>query len=90
MLDGKTDTRWGTENGMAKNDWIAVDFGKALAFNALILNQGQSGGDYPQEYDVFTSTDGQRWGRPVVTGKGNDGATVFSRKAKYAIRESCH
>ncbi len=47
-----------------------------------------------QEYEAFVSTDGKRWGKPVVTGRGTPNATVIrfpeARKERYvkiAVKE---
>ncbi len=76
MLDDDVETRWGTGRGMQKDDWIVLDMSKPQSFNTIVLNQGKSGGDFPQRYDVFVSDDGEQWGDAVIHGEGTQGMTV--------------
>jgi len=77
MIDGDVGTRWGTGRGMLAGDWIVLDMGEPQTFNTVILDQGNSAGDFPGQYEAFVSDDGQMWGNVVVAGEGSQNITVI-------------
>ena len=77
MLDGNIETRWGTGGTMQPGDWIEIDMVSPKTFNSIILNQGNSRGDFPGQYEVFISQDGRQWGSAVVSGDGKENFTAI-------------
>lgn len=51
-IDGNSASRWSTEGAQSAGQWFAVDFGKELQFNTVILDTSSSSGDGPAEYEV--------------------------------------
>ena len=86
MLDGNPDTRWGTGGVMQKGDWLVVDMQKPQRFNTILLNQGTSGGDFPQKFEASISNDGQHWGTPVMTGEGSQDVTFVRFPSEITTR----
>jgi hypothetical protein len=75
-IDGDRASRWGTGGAMKPGDWFAVDLGAEHTVHAVVLDAAQSGGDYPRECQVFTSTDGATWFGPVGAVKGAGALTT--------------
>ena len=76
-IDKDLTTRWGTGGAMKPGDWFAVDLGAPHTVRAVVMNAAPSGGDYPRECQIFTSTDGSTWYGPVGIGKGEGALTTI-------------
>ncbi|HLJ56124.1 MAG TPA: discoidin domain-containing protein, partial [Chthonomonadaceae bacterium] len=50
--------------------YYQVDMGEPTRFNKIEINCGRSLSDYPRGYDVQTSADGETWGKPIASGRG--------------------
>ncbi len=70
VLDGDPGTRWSTGQAQAPGEWLAVDMRTRQRFNELILDSGQSTGDYARGYAVAVSNDGVHWSKPIAEGIG--------------------
>ena len=71
---------------MKPGDWFAVDLGGEHTLYEVVMNAAKSGGDYPREYQLFTSMDGKNWYGPVGQGKGDGALTkaaVLPTKARH-------
>jgi len=77
-VDGNRTTRWSTPRPAKTGDWFAVDLGRNIRVEGLILDAAESANDYPRGYEVYVSTDGRSWGKPVAQGKGRNRLTVIS------------
>jgi len=85
-IDGNGVKRWGTGAAMKPGDWFAVALGGVHTVRAVVMDAAKSGGDYPREYQIFTSMDGQDWFGPVGMGKGEGAlitATVLPTQARH-------
>lgn len=85
-IDGDLTKRWGTGAAMKPGDWFAVDLGGVHTVHAVVMDAAKSGGDYPREYQIFTSMDGTDWFGPVGMGKGEGAlttATVLPTQARH-------
>ena len=69
--DSDPSSRWDTGKSQAPGQWFAVDFGKDMTFNTVILDASQSGNDGPAAYEVEVYENGV-WTK-VAEGK-NGGA----------------
>lgn len=74
-LDNNPNTRWTTGRGMKPGDWFTLDLGTEAVVKKITLDTRNSGNDYPRGYEVYTSFDGSNWGKPVLTGEGNNPIT---------------
>ena len=74
-LDGNLDTKWDS-GPMYGEEWIILDMKEAIEFNQVIL---ENSGDYPREYEVYTSNDGTNWGEVVKSGFGEDAQNEFGQ-----------
>lgn len=66
---GNGDVRWETSGGQAPGQFFQVDFGVSQTFTGLSLTT-QAASEYPRRFEVYTSQDGQAWGKPVAKGEG--------------------
>ena len=75
-IDGKASTRWSTNDKQTKGQWFAVDFGKNLTINAVILDAGTSGAnDAPAAYNLEI-WENNAW-KKVATGKAGGDITII-------------
>ncbi len=77
-FDGNTKTRWATGDTMQPGDWYALDLGRVVYVDRLILTCPRHTHDYPAAYEVRLSPDGKLWSKPAVTGKGRRKQTVIT------------
>ena len=78
-IDGIASTRWDSGAQNSNNGaWFSVDMRKATTFNKIVLDNSSSPNDFPEEYKVYTSNDGQDWGDAIVTSKGSGQVTICS------------
>lgn len=53
-IDGTT-ARWSTGKPQSGDEWLQLDFGRAVALRRVNLQQGANENDYPREYAVHVS-----------------------------------
>ena len=85
-LDGKEDSRYTTKVSQTPGMWVKIELPAETTISGLELECLKSQNDYPRGYTVELSTDGEKWGKPVATGKGSGPQTVIqfaSTKAKF-------
>jgi len=85
-IDGDREKRWGTGGGMKPTDWFMVDMGEEHTVHRVVMDAAKSGGDYPREYRIFSSLDGEEWFGPIGAGKGEKAlvsAICLPTKARY-------
>ncbi len=73
-IDGDADTRWCTSVEQVPNQWFQVELPQEADIVGVKLDYGKSGNDFPREYKVEVSDDGQKWNR-IAQGKGLPGST---------------
>ncbi|MEK3824697.1 discoidin domain-containing protein [Paenibacillus sp. FSL K6-1558] len=86
MLDGKKETLWTNGRKQAEGQWITIDLGQTSAFDAVELDSGNAKDDYPRQYRIFVSDDGQNWGTSIAGGEGASGRlsiTFPEQQARY-------
>ena len=85
-IDGDLTKRWGTGGGMKPTDWFMVDMGAEYTVHKVVMDAAKSRGDYPREYRIYSSLDGQEWFGPIGTGKGEKAlvsAICLPTRARY-------
>jgi len=85
-IDGKIDTRFDTKAFQVPGMWFQIELPDATTISGLQLDTTKSGNDYPRGYKVELSDDGQKWGKPVVTGAATSAITNIEfapAKAKF-------
>jgi hypothetical protein len=85
-VDGNLATRWTAGVAQANGQTFTVDLGAAKTFSRLVLDDGNSAGDYPRGYQVFVSNDGSTWGSAVASGAGSTNVVTISfapQNARY-------
>ena len=74
MLDGDTDTRYSSGTAQTNGMWVQVDMGQTQTFNKVVLDSGDSIGDYARSADVYVSSDGTNWTK--VASIASDGQQI--------------
>jgi len=84
--------RWSTGAKMKPGMWLQIEQSYPQAINSIALdNSAGSRKDFPRDFEVYVSSDGQTWGDPVLQGKGSNPITnieIGGRAEKY-IRIVC-
>jgi hypothetical protein len=76
LLDGKV-TRWSTGKAQSGDEWLQIDFGAAVTFNHVNLQQGDDTNDYPRNYSVIVSNAAKDLSGTVRgTGSGKSGVST--------------
>ena len=60
-LDGSANTRWTTGQSQRDGQFYQIDFNTVKTFDNLRLDTAPNPDDYPREYEVLISQDGQNW-----------------------------
>lgn len=68
-IDGNGDVRWQLGTGQAPGQFFQVDMGAPQTFTSLSVT-AQAASEYPRGFEVYTSQDGQAWGKPIAKGEG--------------------
>ena len=75
-LDGDHWTGWRDMTKLqCPGQWFQVDMKKAQKFRKIVLDNTWALWDSPVGYSVSVSQDGENWGEPIATGKGELGIT---------------
>jgi hypothetical protein len=83
-LDGDLTTRWDTGEVLDGDEWFVVDMKKPLTFTKIILET--PGGDYPPQYEVHISNDGEAWGDAIASGAGAQDQTEIILPSLYTAQ----
>lgn len=71
-IDGNLNSRWETGVVQVPGMWFAFDMGQELELTSLVLDSSRSKDDYPRQYSVEISEDGQHWSEPIAKGYGQN------------------
>ena len=85
-VDGNPNSRYDTGASQTPGMWFQVELPQETTLSGLHLDSARSPSDYPRGYKVELSMDGQNWGQPVASGKGNGPVTDIAftpAKAKF-------
>lgn len=59
--DGKRGTRWNIGRRQAGGEWFQIDMGTSKLLQAIEIDSGDEGEDFPGALDVMVSNDGTNW-----------------------------
>lgn len=82
-LDGKGETRWLTKADQKNGQWLQIELPQSQNITGLRLDQWKNQGDYPKQYKLELSSDGQKWTR-VAQVNGLPGASELFFAAQPA------
>jgi alpha-L-rhamnosidase len=74
-IDGDLYTFWSTGEPQKGGEWFMIDMGSIKSLSQIDLENSWTPYDYPREYRVLVSNDGEAWSDPVVQGKGAQNIT---------------
>ena len=89
-VDGDLFTLWSTGKPQRGDEWFIIDMGEVHAIASIELENSWAPYDYPREYRVSLSDDGERWTTPVAEGIGTQSITTIEcdvRKGRYVKLE---
>jgi len=76
-VDGNDETRWSTGQSQRENQWIEIDLSASETFNRIVLDTEGSSQDFPREYTVRVSANGNQW-ETVASGAGGSAVTSIN------------
>ncbi len=69
-IDGNPNSRWDTGAVQVPGMWLAFDMGQEHELTSVVLDSRRSKQDYPRQYSVEISDDGEHWSKPIAEGYG--------------------
>ena len=72
-LDGRSETRWDTQRQQQVGDWFQLDLGKPQVVAAVEFDARDSMNDWPRGLEIYGSSDGRTWGKPLAAQPGIPG-----------------
>jgi arylsulfatase A len=69
-VDGDLDTFWSTGRPQQNDEWFQIDLGRRRSISRAELENSWCPYDYPREFSVSVSDDGEIWGDPVAKREG--------------------
>ncbi len=89
--DGNPKTVYDTGDPQKKGMWLRIELPEAALLSAVRLESVKTTRFYPRGYEVHASLDGETWGKPIATGKGEGPITEISFPATRAkfLRLTC-
>jgi len=82
-IDGDTSTRWSTRQTQREGQFFQIDMSSVETISRVVLNTTGSRNDFPREFTVLLSTDGNNF-ESVAAGTGYDKITVIDFAAQDA------
>ena len=64
--DGKRGTRWNIGRRQAGGEWFQIDMGTSKLLQAIEIDSGDEGEDFPGALDVMVSNDGTNWTKSMA------------------------
>jgi putative heme-binding domain-containing protein len=77
-VDGDLETRFDTAGEQQPGQWFQFDTGQQYELTSLVLDATGSNSDFPRQYIVRVSDDGESWSEPVASGNGVQAVTTIS------------
>ena len=86
--DGDPATRWDTNwpQGTQSEQSYRIDFQTPQTFYKIVLDTSGSPADYPRQYEVRVSSDGNDWSTVIARGYGNGAVTEIT----FPVRTTQH
>jgi len=69
-IDGNPNSRWDTGAVQVPGMWLAFDMGQEHELTSVVLDSRRSKQDYPRQYSLEISDDGEHWSKPIAEGYG--------------------
>ena len=85
-VDDDASSRWDTGAVQVPGMWLAIELPEPVTPTTLVLDTSGSGLDYPREYNVKVSKDGETWTGPVAKGIGFDVITKIELNSPGLVR----
>ena len=60
---------WTSNKPQEPGQWFTVDMGAKRVFSRMLLDTRARYSDYPRGYEIYVSSDGANWGKPIAQGK---------------------
>ncbi|MBX2849198.1 MAG: discoidin domain-containing protein [Acidiferrobacterales bacterium] len=60
-IDGSANTRWSTNEKQRDGHYFQIDLNRTNTFNQIVLDTSGSVNDYPRQYEVSVSSDGENF-----------------------------
>jgi len=76
-IDSDNSSRWTIGSSQAPGQWLQIQLPETTDVAGIILDAATSRNDYPRGFKVSLSEDGEKWGKPVAKGKGEEAKTVI-------------
>lgn len=89
-IDGDSETRWTTEEYQTAGQTLQIDLGASETFDRIVLDSDDSPSDYPRNYALYVSDDGDEWETVVYNGAGDSSTTTIDfhdQTAQYILIE---
>ena len=85
LFDQDKGNRYCSNSSMKPGMWLVIEFSEAYLVNTLILDAGRSANNYPREYSIFVSNDGENWSKSIKKGTGQKLTQIegIDKKAKF-------
>ena len=77
-FDGDTFSSWTSGQPMEAGDWFAFDLGQEKSIKRIVIDSSEQPEDFPREFSIYASTDGENWGEKVYEGKGTPSKTIIT------------
>ena len=77
-VDGDPQSRWSTGYFQRPGAWFQIELPAETEIAGLVLDTTKSANDYPREYTVDLSKDGEKWDKAVLKGKGASAITELN------------
>lgn len=81
-FDSNKRSRWATHTSQQPGQWFQLDLGWPRTISGIQLDSANSANDYPRGYELYLSSNGEDWGKPVAEGWGDSGVTTITFKPK--------
>jgi len=69
-FDGNPKSRWSTNKAREVGQWFQVDMGKSYEVSRLTMDTTDSKNDFPKQFELRKSDDGETWSEPIYSGNG--------------------
>lgn len=76
--DGDPTTRYSTADPQQRGQWLQFDMGQTYEVTSISLDTSGSKDDYPREFEVRVSDDGESWSEPFARGSGTGPNTAIT------------
>ena len=69
---------WCSDKAQDPGQWFMVDMGAPQKFTRIMVDTGAIGTDYMRGYELYASSDGMNWGKPIAAAKNDQSVLRIS------------